>query len=157
MGQSTQASAVALDASGNAVSAGSATWSSSNTSVVTVSASGLVSSVGTGQASISATISGKSGSGAISVTAPVRGGPAWATGPTLPQSVPGTSVGAPLRVVRVAAGGDLQAALNGAQPGDEIRLAGGATWTGNYVIPATTSCSVSNWITLRSDVADTQL
>ena len=157
MGQSTQATAVALDASGNAISAGSATWSSSNTSVAAVSASGLVSSVGTGQATISATISGKSGSGTISVSAPVSGGTALATAPTLPQSVPGTSVGAALRVVRVAAGGDLQAALNGAQPGDEIRLASGATWTGNYVIPATASCSVSSWITLRSDVADTQL
>jgi hypothetical protein len=157
MGQSTQATAVPLDASGNAVSAGSATWSSSNTSVAAVSASGMVSSVGTGLATITATISGKSGSGAISVTNPVSGGTVLATAPALPQSVPGTSVGSPVRVVRVAAGGDLQAALNGAQPGDEIRLASGATWTGNYVIPATTSCSVSSWITLRSDVADTQL
>jgi len=59
--------------------------------------------------------------------------------------------------VRVPAGGDLQAAINAARPGDEIRLAAGGTWTGNFVIPATTSCSVSSWITLRSDVSDAQL
>lgn len=36
---------------------------------------------------------------------------------------------------RVAAGQDLQAALNTAQPGDEIVLATGATFIGNYVLP----------------------
>src|SRR5688500_17676120 len=36
---------------------------------------------------------------------------------------------------RVPAGGDLQAALNEAQPGDEILLAAGATFVGNFVLP----------------------
>ena len=156
VGQSTQASAVARDGAGNAVSGGSPAWSSSNTAVATVSASGLVSSVGAGQATISASMSGKSGSSTISVSTAVTG-TALATQPTLPQSTPGSSVGSSLRVVTVPAGGDLQAALNAAKPGDEIRLASGATWTGNYVIPATTSCSVSSWITVRSDVSDAQL
>jgi hypothetical protein len=35
----------------------------------------------------------------------------------------------------VAAGGDLQAALNTAQPGDTIELQGGATFVGNFVLP----------------------
>jgi hypothetical protein len=40
-------------------------------------------------------------------------------------------------VVRsVPAGGDLQAALNAAQPGDAIELATGATFTGNFKVPA---------------------
>ena len=35
----------------------------------------------------------------------------------------------------VPAGGDLQAALNAAQPGDVITLAPGATYTGNFRLP----------------------
>lgn len=35
----------------------------------------------------------------------------------------------------VPAGGDLQAALNAAQPGDQIVLAPGATYTGNFTLP----------------------
>jgi hypothetical protein len=38
--------------------------------------------------------------------------------------------------IRVAAGGDLQAALDRANPGDVIELASGATFTGNFVLPA---------------------
>ena len=37
--------------------------------------------------------------------------------------------------IAVPAGGDLQAALNAAQPGDVITLAPGATYTGNFVLP----------------------
>ena len=156
LGQTAQATAVALDASGNVVSAGAPTWSSSNSSVATVSSTGLVTAVGTGQVTIKATIAGMSGSSTLSVASAVSG-TALATVPTLPQALPSTSVGAPTRVVRVAAGADLQAALNAARPGDEIRLAAGATWTGNFVIPATAACTVSQWITLRSEVSDAQL
>jgi hypothetical protein len=38
-------------------------------------------------------------------------------------------------VINVAAGGDLQAALNAAQPGDEVVLQAGATFTGTFVLP----------------------
>src|SRR4051812_18526694 len=37
--------------------------------------------------------------------------------------------------IAVPAGGDLQAAINNAQPGDTIALARGATFTGGYVLP----------------------
>jgi uncharacterized protein YjdB len=158
VGGSTQATALALDARSNAVSAGPPTWSSSNTTVASVSSSGVVTAVATGQATIKATINGVSGSGTVSVTSTsYASGNAIANVPTLPQALPSTTVGAPTRVVRLAAGADLQSALNAAQPGDEIRLAAGATWTGNFVIPATSACSVSQWITVRSDVSDTQL
>ena len=40
------------------------------------------------------------------------------------------------KTIRVAAGGDFQAALNSANPGDEIVLQAGATYTGNFVLPA---------------------
>ena len=38
--------------------------------------------------------------------------------------------------IRVAAGGDLQAALDRANAGDVIELASGATYSGNFVLPA---------------------
>jgi hypothetical protein len=38
-------------------------------------------------------------------------------------------------VLNVAAGGDLQAALSAAQPGDEVVLQAGATFTGTFVLP----------------------
>ena len=56
--------------------------------------------------------------------------------------------------VRVAAGGDLQAALNAAQPGDVILLDAGAEYVGNFVLPVTGGAS---FIRLRSATADTQL
>jgi len=54
----------------------------------------------------------------------------------------------------VNAGGDLQAALNAAQPGDTIVLQAGATFTGNYKLPAKSGTS---FITIRSSTADSAL
>src|SRR5262245_39072488 len=39
------------------------------------------------------------------------------------------------RVIEVKAGGDFQAALNEARPGDVITLQAGATFTGNFTLP----------------------
>ena len=50
-------------------------------------------------------------------------------------------------VIPVAAGGDLQAALNAAQPGDIIELQAGATFTGNFVLP---NKSGTAWIYIRT-------
>jgi hypothetical protein len=50
----------------------------------------------------------------------------------------------------VAVGGDLQAAINAAQPGDQILLAAGATFTGNYKLPAKPGTA---FITIRTDSA----
>src|SRR5437763_1694214 len=55
--------------------------------------------------------------------------------------------------ISVAAGGDLQAAINNAQPGDTITLARGATFTGGYVLP---SKGGSTTITIRT-AGDTDL
>ena len=41
-----------------------------------------------------------------------------------------------LAVAVLLAGGDLQRALNAARPGDTIFLEPGATYTGNFVLPA---------------------
>lgn len=50
----------------------------------------------------------------------------------------------------VPAGGDLQAALNAAQRGDVIQLAAGATFTGNFVLPAKAG---SGWVTITTATA----
>ncbi|MEN3332501.1 MAG: hypothetical protein V7641_1866 [Blastocatellia bacterium] len=49
--------------------------------------------------------------------------------------------------INVAAGGNLQAALNQAQPGDQIVLQAGAVFTGNFILPAKTG---SGWIVIRT-------
>ena len=54
----------------------------------------------------------------------------------------------------VRAGEDLQAALNAARPGDEIRLAADTLFTGNFVLPVTSGTST---ITIRTDIADASL
>ena len=54
----------------------------------------------------------------------------------------------------VNAGGDLQAALNAAHPGDTILLQAGATFTGNFTLPAKGGTS---YITLRSSAPDSSL
>ncbi len=58
------------------------------------------------------------------------------------------------RTIAVPAGGDLQAALHQAQPGDVITLAAGATYTGPFVLP---SKSGSGWITVRTSAPDQRL
>ena len=50
--------------------------------------------------------------------------------------------------INVPAGGDLQAALNAAQPGDVITLQPGATYVGNFVLP--NKGALSAFITIRS-------
>lgn len=54
----------------------------------------------------------------------------------------------------VPAGGDLQAALDAAQPGDTILLQPGATYVGNFVLPEKPG---SAFITIRSAAPDTLL
>jgi hypothetical protein len=53
----------------------------------------------------------------------------------------------------VNAGGDLQAALNAAQPGDTILIQAGATFTGNYTLPVK---SGTGYVTVRSSALDAQ-
>jgi uncharacterized protein YjdB len=68
-GQTVQLTATPKDANGNTLTGRTITWTSGNTSVATVSSSGLVSGVAAGSATITATSEGKSGTSAITVTA----------------------------------------------------------------------------------------
>ncbi len=94
-------------------------------------------------------VSGKADTAAVTVTAPVTGG-FTVTMPEGPRVVLNTAYTAPTgSSIAVAAGGNLQAALNGASCGDEVVLAAGATFTGNFVLPAK-GCGASNRIHVRS-------
>src|SRR2546428_699411 len=66
-GQTVQLAATPKDANGNPLSGRAIGWSSSNTAVATVNASGLVTGVAAGAATITATSEGKSGGSAITV------------------------------------------------------------------------------------------
>ncbi|HET8725751.1 MAG TPA: Ig-like domain-containing protein [Anaeromyxobacteraceae bacterium] len=72
-GSSTQAVAVTRDAAGNVLTGRTVTWTSSDTTVATVSAAGLVAGVNPGAATITGTSEGVAGSVALSVNAVVVG------------------------------------------------------------------------------------
>jgi hypothetical protein len=57
-------------------------------------------------------------------------------------------------VIRVAAGGDLQAALERARPGDTVMLAAGATYRGAFRLPKKAGAS---FVTVRTSASDAQL
>jgi hypothetical protein len=57
--------------------------------------------------------------------------------------------------INVPAGGDLQQAINNAQPGDIIALASGATYVGNFVLP--NKGALNDSITIRTAVPDASL
>jgi hypothetical protein len=75
--------------------------------------------------------------------------------PALPRAYLDTTYAPPTgKTIAVAAGGDLQAALDGAQPGDAITLAAGATFRGPFVLPNKPG---SGWITVRTSAPDSSL
>jgi len=57
-------------------------------------------------------------------------------------------------VIAVPAGGNLQAAIDAAKPGDTITLAAGAVYAGSFVLPAK---SGNSYITIRSSTSDSLL
>ncbi|HMC54600.1 MAG TPA: Ig-like domain-containing protein, partial [Gemmatimonadaceae bacterium] len=71
VGQSTQASAVLKDDASNVLTGRTVSWTTSDATVATVSADGLVTAIKAGSAAITATAEGKSGSATVSVSAPV--------------------------------------------------------------------------------------
>ncbi|HUR21241.1 MAG TPA: hypothetical protein VMZ90_10560, partial [Vicinamibacterales bacterium] len=108
-----------------------------------------------GSVTITAAVSGKAGNAPLTVTSTTPSGTVQAAPPALPRSEPSPNVPAPTgRTIRVAAGADLQAALNSAQPGDVVALATGATFIGNFVLPAK---ACTGWVTLRTDIPDSDL
>jgi hypothetical protein len=58
------------------------------------------------------------------------------------------------QTIAVASGGNFQAALNAAQPGDVITLQAGATFTGPFTLP---NKGGAGWITVRTSAPDSSL
>src|SRR5262245_31835534 len=58
------------------------------------------------------------------------------------------------QTITVNAGGDLQSAIDQAQPGDVVELQAGATFTGNFVLPNKTG---TGWVTVRASTPDANL
>jgi hypothetical protein len=81
--------------------------------------------------------------------------PTWAAPPERPRaSVDTAPVPATGRTIAVAAGGNVQAALDAAQPGDVVTLEAGATFRGPFTLPKK---SGGGWITLRTSAPDASL
>lgn len=75
--------------------------------------------------------------------------------PALPRVYMDTSYVPPTgRTIAVPAGGDVQAALDAAQPGDVITLQAGATFTGPFTLPNKTG---TGWIIIRTSAPDSSL
>lgn len=70
LGAGTSASALLRDASGTTLTGRDVTWSSSNTSVATISTSGAITTLAIGTTTIAATSEGKSGSAQLTVNPP---------------------------------------------------------------------------------------
>src|SRR5438094_948403 len=126
-GNTVQLTATPKDSAGNTLSGRSITWSSSATTVATVSSSGLVSGVTIGSATITAATGGKSGSSAITVTAPPAPGThaGWYAAPNGSSSGDGSS-GRPWNLATALSGGNGKV-----QPGDTVWLRGG-TYAGQF-------------------------
>ena len=133
IGATTQLVATAKDAGGNAVTGRTVSWSSTDTGVATVSASGLVEGVAAGSASIRATIDGKVGTTAITVptaTTPPPGNPAPTERVGYYVAPTGSSTGAGTK----ASPWDLATVLRGGKPvaaGDTVWVRGG-TYRGQF-------------------------
>ncbi|HTK48386.1 MAG TPA: hypothetical protein VL328_10475 [Gemmatimonadaceae bacterium] len=79
----------------------------------------------------------------------------------LPRATVSTTYPAGGRPVRVAAGADLQRALDAAKPGDVLLLPPGATYVGNFRLrdkgDVASGARAGGWIVLRTDVPDASL
>jgi hypothetical protein len=88
VGQTVQLAATPKDASGNALAGRVVTWASSAPAMATVNASGLVTGVAAGAATITATSEGQSGTAPITVTAPTPSGCFTSTGTWQNSTIP---------------------------------------------------------------------
>jgi uncharacterized protein YjdB len=135
-----QLTARAWDRGRSLIASATFTWTSDNSGVAKVSSGGQVTAVAAGKTSIRA----KSGSltGVSSVTVGTAGNVA-----ELPRVWVNTDWVEPTgKTIVVPAGGNLQAAIDGASRGDVIELQRGATY-GSITLPAK---SGSGWVVIRS-------
>jgi uncharacterized protein YjdB len=126
VGQAVQLTATPKDASGNSLSGRVITWASSNTAVATVSATGLVSAITAGSATVTATSEGQNGTSAITAIV-----------------VPVASVTVSPAAASVVVGGGLQLTAVAKDSTGNILSGRLMTWsTSNSLIAAVTSAGL---------------
>lgn len=176
VGETTQISGVVRDINGTPIADVPISWSTSQTSVATVASTsptaGLLTASGVG----TSTVYAKADTAVRSITVTVIDSATTAPAPAPSEPVPaggsggsyGSAAAAELprasvntaypssnRQVRVPAGGDLQAAIDAAQAGDELLLAPGAEYSGNFYLR--NKGSLNGWITIRTDLSDASI
>ena len=174
VGESTQISGVVRDINGTPIPDVPISWSTSQTSVATVESTsptaGLLRARGAGTSTLYAKADTAIRSITITVidsatTAPAPSAPVppggsggsygSAAAAELPRASVNTSYPSPSRQIRVPAGGNLQAAIDAAQAGDELLLAPGAVYSGNFYLR--NKGALNGWITIRTDVSDASI
>ena len=120
--------------------------------------SGLPTAVGTFAFAVTVTDStGKKANGNFNLTVMDGSnydGPAELPRVTVPSAMADSP--APGNVISVNAGDDLQDALNSASCGDTLQLQAGASFAGQYKVPAK-NCDINNWIIIRTSSPDSAL
>ena len=104
-------------------------------------------------------IASKSFTMAVSAPPPPPGSGGYDGPAQLPVTFMQTSLAntpAPGTTINVSAGGNLQNALNSANCGDTIALAAGATFTGQFTVPAK-PCDNAHWIIVRTSAPNSAL
>ena len=170
IGQTSQVSALVMYPAGTKSSGSTVVFTSQQPNIATVSSTGLVKGLAVGTVTILAqadtakrTISIAvldSAGGTTPVTSPTTPVPGGATGGSyggataaeLPRLSVNTSYPSMSRQIHVPAGANLQSAINAAVPGDELLLAPGASYVGNFYLPK--KASSSSWIVIRTDASD---
>ncbi|MGI8497956.1 MAG: Ig-like domain-containing protein, partial [Gemmatimonadaceae bacterium] len=138
----------------------SVTWSTSAPQVATVTNAGFVQAIAVGDALLTTLSCGRQATASVSVVDPAAPANPAAPSPSVPITgstvelprayVDSRSIAPTARTITVNAGEDLQAALASARSGDVVVLQAGATFTGNFSLPAR---SDDGWITIRSSAA----
>ena len=150
VGQTTQLSSLIKDSFGTVITTITPTWTSSDPSRATVSATGLVTQVAGGtlaNVTFTAAVGAVTGTKVISLV-----GHPPETIAALPQTFLNTAVpAAPVaggQVFTPTNSTQLTVALANAQPGDVIELVNGTVYNGNFVLPNKNTTS-TDWITIR--------
>ena len=161
VGGASLATAVARDSAGATISGRAVTWSVAvGSTVASVSSSttstNSVTGKSAGSASIVAIVDGVTSSAALTVNAappPPPPPPSTVTLPALPTLINFTYPTVTGKSWVVKAGDPLQTILNQAQRGDEVVIQAGATFKGNFTLPAKTGNASNGWILVRSDMS----
>lgn len=151
VGQPMQAQASVLDSAGRVITGANVSWTSSQPSIATVTNDGLITPLKVGDVVISALNGNVKGDKSLSVIGPDAPPVDVPSAAQLPTDSVSTAMpiapAAGASIISLPANGDLQAALDRAQPGDVIELARGGVYKGNFTLPVKTAGS--GWIVIR--------